>query len=65
MLAVKGKDNMADSVHGWFKPEKDLDVFLEEYSRLGGTHHSVLVYDAVETDLEIFGRMIGCETFVL
>jgi len=65
MLAVEGKDNFTDCIHGWFKPRKELGVFLEEYGRLGGTHHSALVYGASGAGLEYFGRMIGCETFVI
>jgi len=45
ILPVKGENKMAESVNGWFKSTKPLPEFLEEYSKAGGTHHSVLCYD--------------------
>lgn len=60
-----GKDNFEDAVRGWFKPEIPLNAFLEKYSMLGGTHHSVLVYEG-ETDVfEGFGQFMGWETVAL
>lgn len=44
---------------GWFRPQKPLSVFLEEYSRHGGTHHSALVYDTDLEELRTFGNMMG------
>lgn len=44
MLTVPKEHNMIDLVHGWFSPAEDLATFLEEYSRVGGTHHGALVY---------------------
>ena len=65
MLAVEGEDNMAHTVHGWFKPEKSLDIFLEEYSRHGGTHHSALVYGDLADSLACFGKLLGCSVFTI
>ncbi len=40
------EENLAD-LRGWFAPPEGLSIgsFLEQYSRLGGTHHLVLCYD--------------------
>lgn len=49
------------SVQGWMKPEKPLTEFLKEFSELGGTHHSALVYNADIEEILAFGRMMGFE----
>ncbi len=49
------------NTQGWFKPCKPIDVFLEEYSNAGGTHHSAMVYDADISEIQAFGRMMGFE----
>ena len=49
------------NTQGWFKPCKPIDVFLEEYSNAGGTHHSAMVYDADISEIRAFGRMMGFE----
>jgi len=42
-------ETMQESIRGWMRPRMDLARFLEEYSRLGGTHHSALTLgDRVE-----------------
>ncbi len=59
MLGVKGPDAMPEVVRGWFRPQMPLHEFLAEYSRVGGTHHSALVYgDALEEILR-FGDLMG------
>jgi len=65
MLDVEGEDRMADSVRGWFRPEMPIADFLEEYSRLGGTHHSALVYGDVAEDMVRFGGIMGWNVAVL
>lgn len=40
---------LQDWIRAWVQPRMDLAAFLEDYSRLGGTHHSALVY-GVDTD---------------
>lgn len=47
------------NTQGWFKPCKPLDVFLEEFSMAGGTHHSAMVYDADIAEIRAFGKMMG------
>ena len=49
------------NTQGWFKPEKPLGKFLEEYSYAGGTHHSAMVYGADIEEIRTFGRMMGFE----
>jgi len=59
MLDVTAQDNMKDVVRGWFKPPVELPEFLQEYSRLGGTHHSALIYGDVGDDIMRFGKIMG------
>lgn len=49
------------NTQGWFKPNKPIAQFLEEYSMAGGTHHSAMVYDADIRELSAFGKMMGFE----
>ena len=50
---------------GWMKTEKDMGLFLADYSKYGATHHSVFVYDATIADIQFFGELIGVETVVI
>ena len=52
-------DHFSYNIRGWFKPDMPLIPYLEAYSRLGGTHHSVVVYDADIDLLQLFGRQMG------
>lgn len=65
MLPVKGKDNMTDSVHGWFKPPVGVREFLKAYSEAGGTHHLAVSYGESVDKLVSFGRMMGFQTQVI
>jgi L-arabinose isomerase len=65
MLAVKSKDRMERSVHGWFKPKLPLNEFLAEYSRLGGTHHLAVSYDLPIPVVQTFAEMMRWETVVI
>jgi len=62
MLHIKGKDNMSQLIHGWFRPQMPIQQFLEEYSRAGGTHHLALVYGDVADDILRFGEVMGWQT---
>ena len=53
------------SNQGWMKVCKPLGNFLEEYSMVGGTHHSAMVYDADIREIEAFGKMMGFKVFVI
>ncbi len=65
MMDVKGKDNMKDTIHGWFKPHIPIADFLEDYSRVGGTHHAALVYGDYAREIAGFGEFMGWETILL
>lgn len=49
------------TIQGWMKPVKPLEDFLKEFSMAGGTHHSVLVYDADWKEIAAFGEMMDFE----
>lgn len=65
MTSVKGKDKMADSVHGWFEPRMRIDKFLTEYGKAGGTHHAALVYGDVADEIVGFGEFMGWEVVTI
>ncbi len=58
-------DRFKNSVRGWFEPRMPIADFLESYSRLGGTHHSALVYGTVTDLLRKFATFMGWETHVV
>lgn len=59
------QDNMGTAQAGWLKPPVNINDFLAEYSCLGGTHHSALVYGNVADDITAFGQFMGWETCVI
>jgi len=65
MIDVEGEDKMAETVHGWFRPPMPIADFLAAYSRLGGTHHSALVYGDVVDDVARFGKLMGWKVAVI
>jgi len=65
VLHIEGEDKMADSVHGWFKPQMPICSFLKQYSLAGGTHHLAMVYGDVLEDLVPFGEMLGFDVKVI
>ena len=48
---------------GWFDPNKDISTFLVEYSKLGGTHHLMLMYGDMRKVAETFAAYMGYEYF--
>lgn len=54
---------MHTKIRGWMRPELPVTEFLEEYSCLGGTHHSALVLGQHTEAVAAFARMagLGCE----
>lgn len=48
---------------GWFSPDKNIGTFLEDYSKLGGTHHLALVYGDMRKTAEVFAAVRGYEYF--
>lgn len=53
-----------DWIRAWIRPEVTVAQFLEQFSRLGGTHHSALVLGPASEALHVFARLIGvaCRT---
>lgn len=56
---------MKDAIRGWIRPEMPLEIFLEEYSMNGGTHHSALVFGDRVSEIVAFGSFAGLEITVL
>lgn len=57
-----------DSVRGWLRPTSmagEVAAFLEQYSRLGGTHHSALVMGDRLEALRAFAGFAGIECSVI
>lgn len=65
VLGKDGEDKMSDSIRGWIKPTIPIADFLEDYSKLGGTHHAAMVYGDVIDDMIRFGRIMGWNVAVL
>ena len=65
MLGIKGKDNLNMTIHGWFRPDNDINEVLAEYSKVGGTHHKVLVYGDAVDNISGFGEMMGWKVTIL
>jgi L-arabinose isomerase len=52
---------MRDVVRTWVRPGVPVALFLESYSRAGGTHHSALVLGDRADAVAAFGRQCGLE----
>jgi len=64
-IQMFNSDKVSNGVRGWFRPTMSAQKFLSEYSKLGGTHHSALVYgDHIET-LKNFGQSMNFKTIIL
>ena len=59
------KTGFSSSVHGWIQSPLPISEFLTEYSKLGGTHHSGLIYDEQVETLETFGEQLGWDVRVI
>ena len=53
--------DVAKWIRAWIRPHMKLAAFLEEYSRLGGTHHSALMMGDHRESLAMFARMTDME----
>ena len=51
------------STCGWFEPNKNIANFLEDYSKLGGTHHLCLMYGDARKTAETFAKVMNYEFF--
>lgn len=48
---------------GWFVPNKSIGDFLSDYSKLGGTHHLMLIYGDMRKTAETFAVTNNFEYF--
>ena len=66
-VKVIGSDEseFSNSVHGWIQSTLPISDFLTEYSKLGGTHHSGLIYDERVETLKTFGEQLGWDVQIL
>ena len=53
----------SNSTCGWFEPSKNIATFLEDYSKLGGTHHLMLMYGDMRKTAETFAEYMGYEYY--
>ncbi|MFO7974916.1 MAG: hypothetical protein R6V12_09820 [Candidatus Hydrogenedentota bacterium] len=58
-------DAMKDTIRGWIRPELPIEMFLEEYSVSGGTHHSALLSGDRASEIVAFGSLAGLDVTVL
>lgn len=65
MLSIVGENKQSQATNGWFKPDVPLEVFLEQYSQVGATHHGVLVYGDVLEQLLPLAEFLGCKGVVI
>ena len=63
MLPISGENTQKKSVNGWFKPDVSLESFLERFSAVGATHHSLLVYGDELPTFKALAEILGikCE----
>jgi L-arabinose isomerase len=57
------KNELRESITGWFRPSAGINDFLADFSRLGGSHHSVLVYGSGTGIIKDFGEIAGFKVF--
>lgn len=65
VLADTTVEAMKDAVRGWIRPELPVEMFLEEYSINGGTHHSALVLGDCAGEIAAFGAMAELDVTTL
>ena len=51
------------STSGWFRPSKSVADFLQDFSKLGGTHHLSLMYGDERKTAETFANVMGYEFY--
>ncbi len=56
---VDVKNDLSETVTGWIRPKSKVGDHLAEFSRLGGTHHSILIYNGNMEILKDFGFLAG------
>ncbi len=65
MLDIEDDSNTIESIRGWFQSDIPVDEFLTEYSCIGGTHHSALVYGENSNTIAKFGDIMGWDVIFL
>jgi L-arabinose isomerase len=53
---TQNKESITNAIRGWFEPPIPISDFLTRYSKLGGTHHLAISYNADENILEDFAK---------
>lgn len=61
MKVPKCENFRGSTISGWFEPSKNIATFLEDYSKLGGTHHLSLMYGDMRKVAESFAKVMGYE----
>ena len=62
---LKSIGTFDDAISGWFKPETPLEIFLENYSRAGGTHHSAIVYGTKAEIIKIYAQTLKLNFIII
>jgi len=57
----ENENNFKGIIRGWIKPQKSAGEFLEDLSRTGATHHSILIYAASVEQIRFFGELLDLE----
>ncbi len=65
MLEIEGENTMDCMINGWFKPNRPIADFLEEYSRNGGIHHAAMVWGGKVSVLREFAAYMGWDCVVI
>ncbi len=63
MKVPEGDKFRSNSTCGWFEPNGNIATFLENYSKLGGTHHLMLMYGDMRGATEAFANTMGFEYY--
>lgn len=63
MKAPKCDKFRGNATCGWFEPAKNIADFLQDYSKLGGTHHLNMMYGDARKIAEAFAKANGYEFF--
>ena len=65
LLPESDNTNFNDCVRGWMQPDILLAYFLKKFSKLGGTHHSAIVYNGNIDVISEFGKIMGWKVHVI
>jgi len=64
ILGDSANEDMRKTVRGWIRPGIDVGPFLEQYSRLGGSHHCALILGSAIEAMNALASFLGirCHT---